>query len=174
MWGGYYSRSNMEFLLLGTRGQCASLREVKNVSQLLDPEGYVSQMNGDCHELFDDQGRFRIIEASPHLGHSVKPNGAREAILKVFGDMPRIELFCRILPETDPKEDPRLAGWDVWGNQIPPLAERPALDFSYGSMMLRRVEQIEWAQHKQTPNWQCNLPTEGSLSQKNQKKRNHE
>jgi site-specific DNA-methyltransferase (adenine-specific) len=40
--------------------------------------------------------------------HSKKPNEARIRIDKLFGDLPRIELFAREKHE----------GWDVWGNEV--------------------------------------------------------
>ena len=40
--------------------------------------------------------------------HSKKPDEARDRIVELIGDVPRIELFAR---QTTP-------GWDVWGNEI--------------------------------------------------------
>ena len=40
--------------------------------------------------------------------HSKKPDVARDRIVELIGDVPRIELFAR---QTTP-------GWDVWGNEI--------------------------------------------------------
>ena len=40
--------------------------------------------------------------------HSKKPAEARERIVKLMGDLPRIELFAR-------QQSP---GWDVWGNEV--------------------------------------------------------
>ena len=40
--------------------------------------------------------------------HSKKPEEARERIVQLMGDLPRIELFARQSP----------AGWDVWGNEV--------------------------------------------------------
>jgi N6-adenosine-specific RNA methylase IME4 len=40
--------------------------------------------------------------------HSKKPNEARDRIVQLMGDLPRIELFAR--QKTD--------GWDVWGNEV--------------------------------------------------------
>lgn len=42
------------------------------------------------------------------MKHSKKPNIMRENIIKLIGDLPRIELFAR---EHTP-------GWDVWGDEI--------------------------------------------------------
>jgi N6-adenosine-specific RNA methylase IME4 len=39
--------------------------------------------------------------------HSRKPDEARDRIVQLWGDVPRIELFAR---ESSP-------GWDTWGNQ---------------------------------------------------------
>lgn len=40
--------------------------------------------------------------------HSKKPNETRERIVKLLGDLPRIELFAR-----QPAD-----GWDCWGNEV--------------------------------------------------------
>lgn len=40
--------------------------------------------------------------------HSKKPEEARNRIVQLMGDVPRIELFARQSPE----------GWDVWGNEV--------------------------------------------------------
>ena len=40
--------------------------------------------------------------------HSKKPDEARDRIVELIGDVPRIELFAR---QATP-------GWDVWGNEI--------------------------------------------------------
>lgn len=45
---------------------------------------------------------------SPLRGHSQKPDEAREKIVELMGDLPRLELFAR------DKAD----GWDVWGNEV--------------------------------------------------------
>ena len=40
--------------------------------------------------------------------HSKKPDEARERIVRLMGDLPRVELFARQSPE----------GWDIWGNEV--------------------------------------------------------
>lgn len=50
---------------------------------------------------------FQLIQ-SPIARHSEKPHEAREKIIKLMGDLPRIELFAR----------QKTAGWDVWGNEV--------------------------------------------------------
>lgn len=44
----------------------------------------------------------------PRREHSRKPDEARDKIVELFGDLPRIELFARNKTE----------GWDVWGNEV--------------------------------------------------------
>ena len=44
----------------------------------------------------------------PTLPHSRKPEEAREKIVALMGDLPRVELFARQTPP----------GWDVWGNEV--------------------------------------------------------
>jgi len=80
-WGmGYYTRSNAEFCLLATKGKT------------------LKRMSKAVHQILDD----RIRE------HSQKPDSAREKIVELFGDLPRIELFAR----------DKVTGWDVWGNEV--------------------------------------------------------
>jgi site-specific DNA-methyltransferase (adenine-specific) len=45
---------------------------------------------------------------SPIREHSRKPDEVRTKIEKLYGNIPRIELFART----------RIEGWDVWGNEI--------------------------------------------------------
>tara|TARA_R110000824_G_C14945566_1_gene650337 strand:+ start:121 stop:684 length:564 start_codon:yes stop_codon:yes gene_type:complete len=64
---GYYTRSNAEIAILGTRGKVLE-RANKNVPQVCDE---------------------RIME------HSHKPDVIRQRIVDLFGDISRIELFAR-------------------------------------------------------------------------------
>ena len=78
---GSYTRANAEFCLLGVRGR---LRRV-------------------------DAG-VRSLVVAPRRGHSQKPDVVRDAIVRLFGDVPRVELFAR----------ERAPGWDAWGDQVHP------------------------------------------------------
>ena len=64
---GYYTRSNAEFCLLGTRGKILERRSHLVSSVVLS---HVEE-------------------------HSKKPNEVRKRIIELFGDIPRIELFAR-------------------------------------------------------------------------------
>ena len=76
---GYYAKSNAEVCLLGLKGR---LKPVSNsVSSII---------------------------ISPRQRHSQKPNEARIRIVRLFGRLPRVELFAR----------EKAKGWDVWGNQV--------------------------------------------------------
>lgn len=77
---GYYTRSNAEFCLLATKGKVLE-RKSHSVSSVL------------CTHIEK---------------HSKKPDEARERIVTLFGDIPRIELFAR--QHSD--------GWDCWGNEV--------------------------------------------------------
>jgi N6-adenosine-specific RNA methylase IME4 len=77
---GYYTRSNAEICLLGTKGEPLP-RLCHDISQVI-------------YEPLDE--------------HSRKPNIVRENIIRLFGDLPRIELFAREKTE----------GWHVWGNEV--------------------------------------------------------
>ena len=76
---GFWTRGNAEICLLATRGK--PQRKSKCVHQLI---------------------------ISPLRSHSQKPDEARDKIVELMGDLPRIELFAR--QKTD--------GWDVWGNEV--------------------------------------------------------
>ena len=76
---GYWTRSNPEMCLLATKGK--PKRVCKSVAQLVI-----------------DQRRE----------HSRKPDRIRDNIVKLCGDLPRIELFAR----------QRVEGWDCWGNEV--------------------------------------------------------
>lgn len=79
-WGmGYWTRTNAEFCVLATKGK--PKRMAKNVHQVI----------------------ISHIEE-----HSKKPDEARRRIVRLMGDLPRIELFAR----------QKSAGWDVWGNEV--------------------------------------------------------
>jgi len=80
-WGmGYYTRANTELCLLATRG-----KPLKRISK-------------SVHQVLED----RVMR------HSEKPDSARQRIVALFGDLPRIELFARQKTE----------GWDVFGNEV--------------------------------------------------------
>lgn len=76
---GHWTRSNAEFCLLGVRGK--PKRVARDVSSVV---------------------------LSPRLEHSRKPDEVRDRIVRLAGDVPRIELFAR----------QRVPGWDQWGNEI--------------------------------------------------------
>ena len=76
---GYYAKSNCEVCLLGIKGRMKA----------------VSNKVSSC-----------LISARRE--HSRKPDEARERIVELFGDIPRIELFAR----------EQVNGWDCWGNQV--------------------------------------------------------
>ena len=76
---GYYTHPNAEVCLFARKG-------------ILKPE------DRTIYQVHYDNMR----------GHSTKPHLFREQIVKLFGDLPRIELFARQKAE----------GWDVWGNEV--------------------------------------------------------
>ena len=77
---GSWTRSNAELCLIATRGH--PKRIARTIKQII---------------------------VSPRGRHSEKPKEARERIIQLIGDIPRIELFARQAP----------SGWDVWGNEAP-------------------------------------------------------
>jgi N6-adenosine-specific RNA methylase IME4 len=86
-WGlGYWTRANAEMCLIATKGN--PHRIAKNVHQII--ESVVGE-------------------------HSKKPFEARNRIVQLMGDLPRIELFAR----------EKYQGWDVWGNEVDTSVEIP-------------------------------------------------
>lgn len=76
---GYWTRANAEICLIATKGKIKRIN--KSVRQVI---------------------MSRIRE------HSRKPDEARQRIVDLVGDLPRIELFAR----------QQFPGWDCWGNEI--------------------------------------------------------
>lgn len=76
---GFWTRGNAEICLLATRG-------------------HPRRKSNKIHQF--------II--SPIEQHSKKPDIARQKIVDLMGDLPRLELFAR----------QRAEGWDVWGNEV--------------------------------------------------------
>ena len=48
------------------------------------------------------------LVVSPRREHSRKPDEVRERIVRVFGGVPRAELFAR----------QKVPGWSAWGNEV--------------------------------------------------------
>ncbi len=84
---GRYTRANAEICLLAKRGK-------------------------GCKRI---NASIKNTQLHPRLKHSQKPNQFRKDIVKLFGDLPRIELFAR-----KPYDlfDENYGGWDVWGNEV--------------------------------------------------------
>lgn len=76
---GYWTRSNAEICLLATRGH--PKRQDKSIHQFI---------------------------ISPIEAHSKKPDEVHDKIVRLMGDLPRVELFAR---QAKPS-------WDVWGNEV--------------------------------------------------------
>ena len=77
---GRHTRANAEICLLSVKG-----RGVSRINAFVD--------NTQLH---------------PRTRHSEKPAVFRNEILKLYGDLPRLELFAR----------QKVDGWDVWGNEV--------------------------------------------------------
>jgi len=89
-WGlGYWTRANAEICILATKGS-------------------PRRMDAGVHQVI-----LSHIEE-----HSKKPQEARNRIVRLMGDVPRIELFARTKAE----------GWDVWGNEVECDISMGALD----------------------------------------------
>ena len=85
---GYYTRGNAEICLLFTKGKPLK-RLDRSISQVL---------------------------ISPIGKHSQKPDEFRKRIVRLFGDIPRLEMFAR--SREGMFSDDEYNGWDVFGNQV--------------------------------------------------------
>ena len=77
---GNYTKSNAEVCIIATKGKLLE-RVDKTIQQII---------------------------INPRENHSKKPDEVRKRIERMYGDVPRIELFARQKSE----------GWDVWGNEV--------------------------------------------------------
>ena len=59
---------------------------------------------------FPQPANIHQFIVSPIEAHSKKPDEARDKIISLMGDLPRVELFARQTPP----------GWAVWGNEVTP------------------------------------------------------
>ncbi len=84
---GYWTRSNAEICVLATKGKDYPRRISAKVSQI----------------IISEKGK-----------HSQKPDEVRKRIIKLMGDLPRIELFAR----------EKVEGWDAWGDEVPNEEQR--------------------------------------------------
>ena len=82
-WGmGYYTRQNTEICLIGVKDKKHRIKPLaRNVLSVIHSE---------------------------RRQHSRKPDEIRNNIVKICGDIPRIELFAR----------QEVNGWDCWGNEV--------------------------------------------------------
>ena len=78
---GYYTRQNNEICLIATKNKTKLKPKTKNI----------------CCSVLE-----------PPREHSRKPDIVRDNIVKIIGDLPRIELFAREHAD----------GWDCWGNEV--------------------------------------------------------
>jgi site-specific DNA-methyltransferase (adenine-specific) len=86
---GRWTMGGVELCLLATKGKPQRIE--KNIKQL----------------VFDIRTE-----------HSRKPDEIRDRIVKLMGDIPRIELFARDDGSKDLFGKNRLDGWDAWGNEV--------------------------------------------------------
>ena len=78
---GKYTNANAELCLIGLKG-----KYLKRIDKTI-----------------------KQIVFAPITKHSSKPNEVRERIVKLYGSLPRIELFAR----------ERVDGWDCYGDELP-------------------------------------------------------
>ena len=80
--GAYTMKSGIELCLLATKGKSA-------------------------HKMVKDH-KVRALITTFRRKHSQKPDEARERIVQLLGNLPRIELFAREY----------IDGWDCWGDEV--------------------------------------------------------
>jgi len=94
-----YTASNSEVCLLATKGKVGIMKKDKDGKWIITPpEEKVCTISNFVSSAIN----------SIRQRHSKKPDEARNRIVKLFGDLPRVELFAREKSE----------GWSSWGNQI--------------------------------------------------------
>lgn len=91
---GHYTRGNSEPCLLATRGR-------------------VQRVDAGVQQIVLDESFQQETVFAPRGEHSAKPREVRDRIVRLLGDVPRLELFAR---EHTP-------GWHAWGNQLPPYPQ---------------------------------------------------
>ena len=62
---------------------------------------------GTAHKLLKSFKETSYLEENK-TEHSKKPNEFRKRIERMFGDVPKLEMFART----------RVEGWDAWGNEV--------------------------------------------------------
>lgn len=144
---GCYTRPNTELCLLGLRGDMSKLRMrntcVSNV-QLSAPTPNPLLADGEqtlgkrllSHTDEDElQYWLRTSICAPlftELGeHSEKPEESYEKVIKVFGDVPRFDMFARKLR----------SGWDSFGDQLDKFPPDKPIDSQLESRWKRRQDQ---------------------------------
>jgi N6-adenosine-specific RNA methylase IME4 len=78
---GHYTRANTEDCLFAIRGRWVGRRVSAGVRQFI---------------------------TAPVRAHSQKPDEATDRLVQLVGDVPRVELFARVVRP----------GWDRWGNEV--------------------------------------------------------
>jgi len=88
----------MLFICIPATGRRIIPFPVHSMLPLFATRGHPKRQDNSIHQF--------II--SPIEAHSKKPDEARDKIVRLMGDIPRVELFARQAPP----------GWDVWGNEV--------------------------------------------------------
>ncbi|GAH38927.1 unnamed protein product, partial [marine sediment metagenome] len=115
-WGFKYTTCAFTWVKLNPTGEL--LRKGKHVllvKGIYSGLGFWTNGNAELC-LFAKQGRpqrvarnVKQIVIAPRGRHSAKPPEVRDRIVRLMGDVPRIELFAR----------ERVPGWDCWGDEVP-------------------------------------------------------
>lgn len=86
---GHWTRGNTEPCLLATRGK-------------------PRRLDAGVRQVVLDESLPESTVFAPRGAHSAKPPAVRDLIVRLLGDLPRVELFAR----------ERAPGWHSWGNEL--------------------------------------------------------
>ena len=95
-------------LYLQKRGVCVAEEKPKVRGLVLRPGFLDAGQRGDLPAGDTGTANVHQFIIAPIQEHSRKPDEARDKIVALMGDVPRVELFARQSPP----------GWDVWGNEV--------------------------------------------------------
>ena len=101
--------NTLEALQQGVGGKLEAVTLASDACVLCNEEGRLlgTTPGTKARQVVKNHGVQQIGEA-PVEQHSRKPAEVRERIVRLLGDVPRIELFAR----------ERVPGWDAWGNEV--------------------------------------------------------
>ena len=120
---GAWTMGNTESCLIATKGRMLQHKKKNNIKQLVFPK--------------------TDLKLKGRQSHSKKPKEAKERIVELFGDLPRIELFAR----------QKTKGWDVWGNEVKSDINLISSPAGEGSRRIMSKILIEYSSNNSGGDW---------------------